>query len=38
MTMIQCAVRNWGGLIACRLLMGTFEAGFFGEQHGLFAK
>nr|A0A2Z4HQ22.1 RecName: Full=MFS-type transporter efuF; AltName: Full=Enfumafungin biosynthesis cluster protein F [Hormonema carpetanum]AWW17215.1 transporter [Hormonema carpetanum] len=28
MTLIQCAVHNWGGLIACRLLMGAFEAGF----------
>lgn len=27
-TLLQCAVYNWGGLLACRLLMGLFEAGF----------
>lgn len=31
MTLIQCAIRNWGGLIACRLIMGAFEAGL--EDH-----
>ena len=30
MTLIQCGVHNWGDLLACRLLMGMFEAGFFG--------
>ncbi|KAI9730744.1 MAG: hypothetical protein M1834_005713 [Cirrosporium novae-zelandiae] len=28
-TLLQCAAYNWGGLLACRLLMGAFEAGFF---------
>ncbi|GME53119.1 allantoate permease [Neofusicoccum parvum] len=28
MTLLQCAVHNWGGLVVCRLLMGAFEAGF----------
>lgn len=33
MTLIQCAVHNWGGLIACRLLMGAFEAGFMAGMY-----
>lgn len=27
-TLLQCAAYNWAGLLACRLFMGLFEAGF----------
>lgn len=31
-TLIQCAVHDFAGLLVCRLLMGCFEAGFMGEM------
>ena len=30
-TLLQCAVFNFAGLLVCRLIMGIFEAGFFGK-------
>lgn len=29
LALIQCATKNFGGLLAVRLILGTFEAGFF---------
>lgn len=29
MSLIQCAAKNFGGMLAIRLILGTFEAGFF---------
>ncbi len=37
MTLLQCAVKNWGGLLILRLLMGAFEAGFFAGISTLFS-
>lgn len=32
-TLLQCAAYNWAGLLACRLFMGLFEAGFMAGTH-----
>jgi MFS family permease len=29
MSLVQCAAKNFGGMLAIRLILGTFEAGFF---------
>ena len=29
-TLLQCAAYNFTSLLVCRMLMGTFEAGFMG--------
>ena len=31
-TLLQCTVYNFAGLLVCRLIMGIFEAGFFGTS------